>query len=112
MVLDEGKTERQPWSITRLNGIITDCIDGVNQRVWLHVRAIADLTGYNISPSAHIRPLSSEDPQPLIKSFELAESLKEAINQVDIALNNLGHDLNPEYYEAAYEAAKKNPSEI
>ena len=35
----------------------------------------------------------------MIRAFELAETLREAVNQVDIALNNLGHDLNPEYYE-------------
>ncbi len=101
MLKEEGDTnaKREPYSVTRLNGIIQNSLDGINKQIWPHVLAIADLTGYNLSPTAHTRPLSAEDPSPLIKAFELAETLREAVNQVDIALSNLGCDLNPEYYE-------------
>lgn len=97
--------KREPYSVTRLNGIISDSLDGINKQIWPHILALADLTGHSLSPIAHIRPLSAEDPAPMIKAFEMAETLREAVNQIDIALNNLGHDLNPEYYERA----KKEP---
>lgn len=96
---DTDGAKREPYSVTRLYSIIQESLDGVNKQIWPHVLALADLTGHKLSPDAHIRPLSSEVPIPMIRAFELAETLREAVNQVDIALNNLGHDLNPEYYE-------------
>lgn len=106
--MSDNAAKREPYSVTRLNGIISESLDGVNKQVWPHVLAIADLTGHKLSPTAHTRPLSAENGPSMIKAFELAETLREAVNQLDIALNNLGHDLNPEYYENI----KKEPSEI
>ena len=104
--MSDDKATREPYSVTRLNGIISSTLDGVNKQIWPSVLALADLTGYNLSPTAHTRPLSAEDPSPMIKAFELAQTLREAVNQVDIALNNLGHDLNPEYYSQLDETKK------
>lgn len=97
--MSDDNAKREPYSVTRLNKLISDSLDGINKQIWPSVLALADLTGYNLSPTAHIRPLSAEDPSPMIKAFELAETLREAVNQVDISLSNIGHDLNPEYYE-------------
>jgi hypothetical protein len=97
--MSDAKSEREPYSITRLNKEINDCIDSINTTIWSNVKAIADLTGHAINPEAHTTKLSSEDPAPMVKAFELVGGLKEALNQMDILLNNLGHDLNPEYYE-------------
>ena len=97
--MSDDNAKREPYSVTRLNSIISDSLDGINKQIWPSVLALADLTGYNLTPTAHQRPLSAEDPSPMIKAFELAHTLREAVNQVDIALTNLGHDLNPEYYE-------------
>ncbi|KKN41109.1 hypothetical protein LCGC14_0726700 [marine sediment metagenome] len=107
---DTDNAKREPYSITRLNDIISESLDGINKEIWPSVLALADLTGYNLSPNAHIRPLSAEDPSPMIKAFELAATLREAVNQVNISLTNLGHDLNPEYYEKTKKDVE--PSEI
>ena len=103
----DQEAKREPYSVTRLNGIIQNSLDGINKQVWPNVLALADLTGHKLSPSAHQRPLSAEDPSPMIKAFELVETLREAVNQVDIALNNLGHDLNPEFYTRLDEGKKE-----
>lgn len=34
----------------------------------------------------------------MIHVFSLAVEIKEMVNQVDIALNNLGHELVPDWY--------------
>lgn len=99
MQTEGAKSDAIPRSVTRLNEEINSCTDSVNNTIWTHVKAIADLTGYTINPEAHITKLSSEDPPAMLRAFELIAGLREVLNQMDIVLNNLGHDLNPEYYD-------------
>ncbi|KKK53743.1 hypothetical protein LCGC14_3091710 [marine sediment metagenome] len=104
----DAKKDKVPRSVTRLNKEIEDCIDSINTNIWPHVRALAALTGYSINPVAHNIKLDAENPAPMLKAFDMVVGLKEALNQTDIALNNLGHDLNPEFY-IMLEEAKKEP---
>jgi len=83
-----------------LNKEIITITDAVNNQIWEHVKAIADLTGPRLKTNrAHDYPESKEELPAMVNAFELLALLKEVVNQVDIHLNNLGHDLNPEYYK-------------
>ena len=101
---------REKDSFEKLNRILNDIRQGLSNPVWTHLRALCSITGQDILDNIKGRPLSAESPPPMRLAIESAEDLREMVNQVDITLNNLGHELMPDWYERQEEKTKTDPS--
>jgi len=96
----DAKPERQPYSIERVETELAAIKSGLLDNIWLHLKCLGDLTGAPFDQHP-IGPKSSPDPPkvPMERVFEELHDIKEIVNQFDIHLNNLAHDLHPTYYD-------------
>lgn len=98
--MDEAR--ERDFKLSSLIREIRYITQSVNENVWNHVEALSQSVKNPVDPYAHARsPLDSAD-EPLPTFQELEDEiafLKEAVNQVDIALLNATRLILPEHYE-------------
>jgi hypothetical protein len=91
---------RLPFSVERIEEALGEITEGLVQNVWTHLQALCDIVGQDI-PSYPLGPRATdvESKVPMIRIFNQLDDVREIVNQLDIHMNNLAHDLHPSYYE-------------
>lgn len=103
-------TKREAWSFGRLIVELEAIRAGLEGAIWINVRALCSIPGHSIDErlrsSSTKKVKDSPETAPMVRLYDLVDDIKEMTNQVDVALNNLGHELVPGWYESKVEKQK------